>query len=204
MKNYILGQKIHKYKRSGSGKWTNYTSAINSEELEILKYAESKGFIKSANEAPRGGKWGEHFEVLKPFSDVEILSRIADERAKFDALNAKVLKSTKVDEFATISDIGSFVINGAAYSNFWGDGKNSVEICECDIDDFAKSEFLTRRQIYNTRAPISIVKFDAPTTLEVSHSDVHPRFGKTVINNAIGFVIWERKLKIFVCNKLEK
>ena len=113
------------------------------------------------------------------------------------------MKSTVVKIFTTISDVGSIKIDGVCYSNFYGDGENTIEIDECDFNEFKTSEILTRRQIYNPKFPITIVKFDNPKAIEVSLSDCDESFGVERIDNACGFVIWSRKAKVFVstCEK---
>ena len=67
-----------------------------------------------------------------------------------------------------------------------------------NFKEFKTSEILTRRQIYNPKFPITIVKFDAPKTIEVSRYDCDESLGSERIDNACGFVIWSRKVKVFI------
>ena len=122
----------------------------------------------------------------------------AEDRRLNKAL-ASVLETEPVDRFATVSDMGSFLIDGTAYDNYWGDGENIVEIVAADADKFKGAKFLSRREVFNKNAPITIVKFDEPRTIDVERSDCRtPGWGVRRIENALGFVIWERKAKIFV------
>lgn len=110
------------------------------------------------NDAPRGGKTGDFIEITKYFSlksleqhKKEKQKKIEKERAELRAYWAKkeseieeklpkVLKSETFGGFSTLSDIGSFVIDGIKYSNFEGDGENRVEVCKCDFSEFQKAE----------------------------------------------------------------
>lgn len=195
---YIKGEKFRRYKLNGGGKWSSYDEALSKEELDVLRYASSKGFTEFGNDAPRGGKRGEYIEILRDFTVSELEAmRAAEVKARDEAL-AKVLKSELIDEFFTVSDIGSIKIDGANYTNFYGDGENRVEVCSCDFEAFKKAEVLTRRQVFNPKKPITIMKFDTPKTIEVALSDVDATFGVRKIEKVCGFVIWERKAKIFV------
>lgn len=200
-KKYVKGEKIYKLRATGSGKWVKYVSAIPAAELKLLEFAEFHGFVQSGNDAPRGGKLGDYFEVLKPF-DFETLKKAkAEAEAEAQRISDLVLKSEKVCEFVTLSDEGSFKIDGVLYSNFWGDGTNRAEICEADEQEFKEASFLTRRQFYAPNEKITIVKFDAPKSITISFHDCAPSISDRTIERALGFVIWSRKLKIFVAKK---
>ena len=201
------GDIIRLFKSSGSGRWTRYSPAVKPDELALLKIAEIKGLAIAGNDAPRGGKLGEFFKILKDFSAAEAAKALAEERAaraaaeaaKAAEIRAKlalVLKSEPVESFATVSDVGSFLLNGEKFSNFYGDGENTVEVCECVFKDFKESELITKRQVFAAHEPLTIVKFDAPKDLAVSLHDCGEG-GVKLIKNACGFVIWERKLKVF-------
>ena len=194
--NFKKGDIIRLFKASGSGRWTRYSPAIKPDELALLKFAERKGLALSGNDAPRGGKLGEFIEILRDFTICELEAmRSTEVKARNEAV-AKVLKSELVDEFFTISDIGSFLINGEKFSNLFGDGENTVEVCKCDFEAFKKSELMTKRQVFAAREPLTVVKFEKPKDLAVSLQDCGEG-GVKLIKNACGFVIWERKLKIF-------
>lgn len=200
-KKYTKGEKIYKLRATGSGKWVKYVSAIPTAELKLLEFAEFHGFVQSGNDAPRGGKLGDFFEVLKPF-DFETLKKAkAEAEAEARRISDLVLKSEKVCDFVTFSDEGSFKIDGVHYSNFWGDGTNRAEICEADEKEFKEANFLTRRQFYAPNEKITIVKFDKPKSITVSKCDCYENMGERTIERALGFVIWSRKLKIFVAKK---
>ena len=198
---YTKGEKLMRYKLCGSGKWSSYKEIVKGEELEMLEYAASKGLVLFGNDAPRGGKLGKFIEILRDFTVSELEAmRSAELKARDEAL-AKVLKSELVDEFFTASDIGSIKIDGICYSNFYGDGENRVEVCKRNFENFKIAEVLTRRQVFNPKKPITIMKFDAPKAIEIALSDVDEKLGVRKIENACGFVIWERKAKIFVTNE---
>ena len=67
-----------------------------------------------------------------------------------------------------------------------------------DFDAFKKADKITRRQVYNVKEPITVVKFDVPKIVNVSLSDVDDSAGVKAIGNVCGFAIWSRMLKIFV------
>ncbi len=196
-KKYIKAEKIYLYRADGSGRWTRYKDRLTLEETRLLDYACAVKYAKRANSAPRGGKHGEHYEILKSFT-ADTLRRKAARAAKaFEAKLAQVLPSEKIDCFSTISDRGQIVIDGKDYSNFYGDGENAVEICAVDADAFRAAEYITRRQVYESRGRLTVEKFDAPKTLTISATDCG-RGGQIIIKNAVGFCVWERKAKIFV------
>lgn len=179
-----------------------YNKLVSDANLEVLQFAQSRGYVQRLNDAKRGGKLGEYF-LVKRYFDFERMkkSMFADrdrrERALKRALKS-VLPADKIDSFGIISDIGSIVVDGVKYSNFYGDGFNTVEVCECDFDAFKKAEIITRRQIYNKVEPITIVKFDALQSIKVQLVDCDETEGFKVVDNVCGFAIWERKMKVFV------
>ena len=179
-----------------------YITLIGDSDLDVLRFAQSRGYVQRLNDAARGGKLGEYF-LVKRYFDFERMrkSMYADrdrrERALHKALKS-VLIAERVDSFATISNTGCIVVDGEKYSNFYGDGLNIVDVCACDFVEFKTSEVLTRRQIYNPSEPISVVKFDAPKSVEISLCDCDASQGVKVIDNVCGLCIWERKMKIFI------
>lgn len=195
---YIKGEKIRRYKAAGNGAWSCYKETLSSKDMDFFRYAATKGYVIFGNDAPRGGKLGEYIEVVKDFTRPELEEKKALEIKERDENLSKVLKSTVIKTFATSSDVGSIKIDGISYSNFYGDGDNTVEVCECDFNEFQSAEILTRRQIFSPKFPITIVKFDAPKTIEVSLDDCDESFGSERIDNACGFVIWSRKVKVFI------
>lgn len=197
-KKYTKGTKIRKFKLSGSGRWTNYSSALDEIEIELLKFAAMCGYVTSGNDAPHGGKYGDYYLILKYFTTNSMSKRLKSYISKRDSALKKVLNSTKVRSFITVSDIGCFKIDGALYSNFYGDGTNQVDVCECDEREFQSSELLSRRQVYNSKDPISIVKYDTPRTVKVSTCDCDDSWAVESIDNVLGFCIWQCKLKIFI------
>jgi len=203
MKHYKY-DKIRQYAKRGK-----YNVPLLSDEQKTLfLYAVKKGYLAEKNDAPRNGKIGLHYEVLRYFDDDRLSTAMyadrrraaRDARRRQDALKkacAEVLPADYTDYFCTRSDIGSFKIDGNTYSNFYGDGDNRVEVCAVDFAAFKAAEKITRRQIFNAKSPITIVKFDAPKTINVSLSDIDESAGVKTIDNACGFAIWEHKLKIF-------
>ena len=205
--DFKKGDIIRLFKSSGSGRWTRYSAAVKPDILEVLKFAGKKGLALAENDAPRGGKLGAHFKILKDFSADALVRELAEDRAaRAAAEEAKaaeirkalkhVLNSELVESFVTISDVGSFLIAGQKYNNFYGDGENAVEVCKCNFEDFKKSELITKRQVFAAREPLTVVKFEEPKDMTVSLQDCGEG-GVKLIKNACGFAIWERKLKIF-------
>ena len=161
-KKYTKGDKIYKFRATGSGKWTKYVSAIPADEMRLLEFAQFYGFVQSGNDTTRGGKLGDFFEIIKSF-DFETLKKAkAEAEAEAQRISDLVLKSEKICDFATLSNDGSFKIDSVLYSNFWGNGVNRAEICEADEQAFKEASFLTKRQFYAPNEKITIVKFDAP------------------------------------------
>ncbi len=203
MKHYKY-DKIRQYERISRGN----KSLLTDEQKKLFKYALRKGYLVEKNDAVRNGKAGLHYEVLHFFDEEHLRVKMYAEqrRAQRDAKRraealkkacSEILPADYVDYFETISDIGSIKIDGNIYSNFYGDTDNRVEVCVVDFTAFKTAKIITRRQIYNATAPITIVKFDAPKTISVSLSDVDDSAGVKTIDNACGFAIWSRKLKIF-------
>lgn len=203
MKHYKY-DKIRRFERAGRG----HKPLLDSEQEKLFKYAVGKGYLVEKNDAIRNRKEGLYYEVLRYFDEERLRTKMyAEERRtmreakrRVDALKkacAEVLPADYVDYFETISDVGSIKIDGNIYSNFYGKTDNCAEVCVVDFDAFKKAKILTKRQIFEPSAPLSIVKFDAPKTINVSLSDVDESAGVKTIDNACGFAIWTRKLKIF-------
>ena len=174
--------------------------------MDFFRYAATKMYVTFGNDSSRGGKLGEYIEVVKDFARAELEEKMSLEIKARDEALSKVLKSTVVKIFTIISNIGSIKIDGVYYSNFDGNGENTVEVCEWDFNEFKTAKILTRRQVFSPKFPITIVKFDAPKAIEVSLCDCDESFGSEHIDNACGFVIWSRKAKVFVIkkNKIKK
>ena len=188
------------------GSWSCYKDALSLKDMDFFRYAATKRYVTFGNDSSRGGKLGEYIEVVKDFARAELEEKMSLEIKARDEALSKVLKSTVVKIFTTISNIGSIKIDGVYYSNFDGNGENTVEVCECDFNEFKTAKILTRRQVFSPKFPITIVKFDAPKAIEVSLCDCDESFGSEHIDNACGFVIWSRKAKVFVIkkNKIKK
>ena len=197
--------KIRQYAKNGK----RNVSLLSDAQKTLFLYAAKKGYLAEKNDAPRNGKVGLHYEVLKYFDDDRLATAMyadrrraeRDARRRQEALKkacAEVLPADCIDYFYTTSDIGSIKIDGNIYSNFYGDCDNQVDVCAVDFDAFKKADKITRRQVYNAKEPITIVKFDAPKTINVSLSDVDNSAGAKTIDNVCGFAIWSRKIKIFV------
>lgn len=200
-KEYKKGEKIRMFKPAGSESWKKYVSAISAKDLDLLKYACSKLWVRKANDAPRGGKSGDFFEVLRDFSLQELKSTMEAEVSALNDKLAHTLKTEIMDGFSTISNIGSFVIDSVAYSNFNRNKYSKVEICTCNASDFKTARYLSKREIYNAKEPISIVRFEASKTIMVANSDTYKHLGETKIDNVLGFAIWSGKLRVFVEKK---
>lgn len=197
-KKYYANTRIHTTKRIHTGKWTNYTDALPLEERVVLNAACRYKLAKRGNDAPRGGKQGNFIEILKFFTTNSILKRMEIEKEEEMKKISKVIVAEKIDSFEIISDFGSIIIDGVAYSNFLGKGATCADVFKCNFEEFKNAELITRRQVYNPNDPITIIKFDAPKAISVKISDIDDEFGTREIENACGFVIWAKKLKIFV------
>lgn len=204
MKHYKY-DKIRQYAKSGKSN----VSLLSDKQKTLFLYAAKKGFLTEKNDAPRNGKVGLHYEVLRYFDDDRLAMAMyadrrraeRDARRRQDVLKkacAEVLPVDCIDYFCTSSGVGAIKIDGAYYTNFYGNGDNRVEVCSVDFDAFKKADKITRRQVYNVKEPISVVKFDAPKTINVSLSDVDDSADVKTIGNVCGFAIWSRKAKIFV------
>lgn len=204
MKHYKY-DKIRVYERRG-----RYNVPLLSESQKALfSFAKKKGYLVERNDAPRNAKVGLYYEVLKYFDEDRLEASMNAERRRhvreMNALNKarknaseEVLKSNIVELFSTISDVGKIIVNDTEYSNFYGKGTNTVEICTVDGGEFKQAKYLTRRQIFNPEESITIEKFASPRTLEVKLSDVDVRYGSKEVKSALGFVIWSRKMKIYI------
>ena len=195
---YTKGQKIYKFKLAGSGQYSSYKVAIKKPLYTTLKYALHIGLLKPENDVSRGVKLGDCFRVVKDFDTEFVELKRKEAKAARDEIEASVLPNRISDMFTTMSDNGFFVIDGVEYSNFYGNGENRVEVCKCDFEAFKDAKMLTRRQAYSPNDPITIIKFDAPKAISVKISDIDDEFGTREIENTCGFVIWAKKLKIFV------
>lgn len=197
-KKYLKGTKIRKYKLVNSGRWTSYQEALDPEELALLNYGCQTGNVGRANDAPRGGKAGEHYLILKYFTTNSLAKKAEAEKKVLKEKLDKVLKSERKEEFFTNSDAGAINIDGISYSNFYGDGRNVIEVCTTNAKDFKKAELLSCRQVYNAGEPITIVKLPKVKTIEIAEDDCEPNGAKIKIDNVLGFCIWSRKVKVFV------
>lgn len=204
---FYTGEKFYTTKKVACGHYRyKYVDALPKYLERILCRASWFGLVKVGNDAKRGGKLGEFYKVEKFFS-LKTLERLekkqATERKKKEKMQTQLLKtlypSDEVARFFTVSDIGGFKINNKIYSNFYGDGENVVQVCKVEnFEAFKKADIITKRQIFNPDNKILIEKFDELKTLEIAGSDCSDIFKAKTIENACGFAIWERKLKIFV------
>ena len=204
---FYTGEKFYTTKKVAGGRCRyKYTDALPKYLQRILTQALWHNLVEIENDSPRGGRLGEFYKVKKFFS-VKTLERLEKkanielkkkEKRQKELLN-RLCPSVEVARFFTVSDIGSFKINNEIYSNFWGDGENTVQVCKVEnFDDFKKAEIITKRQVFNPNDKIFIKKFDELQVLSVAGSDCSDRFEAKTVENVCGFAIWERKLKIFV------
>lgn len=197
-KKYRVNTIIRRFVLQNSGRWTNYGNALSGDERKLLEYARLKGYVVCGNDAVRGGKLGEHFKVVKYFTTNSLLKKQKAEEKEQARKLESCLKSERLNRFTTISNIGCIVVDDVKYSNFDGVGENIVDVCSCDFEEFKKSEIITRRQIFNIKEFISVIKFDSLKSIKVSHFDCDDSLGSTTIDNVCGFCIWKRKMKVFV------
>ena len=202
-KKYTKGTKIREYKRVSSGHWSNYTEALTDTEKRLMWYAVGNKYAVYRNDAPRGGKWGNHFEILKYFTTNSLTKKMVAERVALDKTLSTIPRAELIESFEIISGIGSIKIDGIYYTNFYGNGTNCAEVCAVDFDAFKVADKITRRQVYNVKEPLTIVKFEEPKTINVSLSDVDASAGVKTIDNVCGFAIWARKIKIFTPKQKE-
>lgn len=144
---FYKGEKFRLYEWRGTRRHLRLCDLQPKNIRDILADAVLAGLAKEGNDAPRGGKTGDFIEITKYFSlkslEKHLKARkkaIKKTQMEFAEKEETVLKSEKIRWFSTISDVGDFVIDGAHYSNFWGDGENRVEVCECDFTEFQKAE----------------------------------------------------------------
>lgn len=192
------GDDFRRYTASGSGKWTSYRERV---VPQLWADAVKLGWAVARNDAPRGGKLGEHYLAKRRFSALAV-KRELNRRARRLARDlAAVCPNTELRREQTVSDIGSFVIDGRAYSNYYGDGLNQVRVCEVDAAQFRTDRFVSRREVYDLSAQFYDVRFDEPRTVRVAKYDCEPDGDSYVFDNVVGFAIWSRVLKIFVAKK---
>ncbi len=195
---YTKGQKIYKFKLAGSGKYSTCRPAISSSEKTLLDYAVHYSLAKKEKDMVRGEKLGDCYLILNDFDGDVVYKKYKGEIQEKAKIDTALLSTFWIDAFSTISENGNIVIDGVKYSNLYGKGKNCVDVLKCNFEEFKNAELLTRRQVYNPNDPITIIKFDAPKAISVKISDIDDEFGTREIENACGFVIWAKKLKIFV------
>ena len=197
-KKYKTGTKIHIYKLGNAGRWTNYQYALHEDEIDLLTFASSIGYVCLENDSKKGGKSGVHFLVKKYFTTNSMRKRLLkitkERQKKLDA----VLTTEEINNFRIISNIGSVKIDSAYYSNFYGNGSNAVSVVKCNESQFKNAKFLSRREVFNSEEPITIVKFPIAKTISISKCDCDDSFGSVEIKHSLGFVIWKRMVKIFV------
>lgn len=204
-KKYTKGTKIREYARVQTGRWTTYQKVLDFKEQRLLFYAVANKYAVYCNDSPRGGKWGWHYEILKYFTTNSLTKKMDAESAAYQKALSAMPYSAFLYDFEIASKFNSIKIDGVYFSNFCkSDCNNRAVVCAIDFDSFLKADIITKRQVYNKEDPLTIVKFDAPKTINVSLSDVDDSAGVKTIDNACGFAIWTRKLKIFTGKEEEQ
>ncbi len=170
--------------------------------LSFVKFARKLGYI---NKVKKSNASEYDFEILKYFDSERLLSKMyaKQRRASKEIKKQKErLKETlsnllKVDtrETLKIMLVDDFLAIGSeVYDTFSKNRSIEVDILSCDLKEFYQATYLTRREIFNPKKPLTIVKYKIPKTITLSSIDI----GERVIEGVLGFCIWSGKIKIFI------
>lgn len=193
---FEAGAVVRLYKKSGSGKWTQYKRTISDDTAALLIDGERRGFVASGNDAARGGRLGCYYKILKSFTAADLEKLRQDEQKELKKQLAEVLPSQTLRDFHTVSDKGAFKIDKKLYKNFYGDGLNRVKIKLVNFEAFKRARLVSRRQVFRPGEPFFMRKFRAPRDIKLFNYDCGRVFVHIV--SACGFCIWERSLTVFV------
>ena len=194
MKNIEIFKKGEKIHITGRGARC-FTKLVSDADRELLKLALRYGYARLGNDAPRGGRTGDYYEITKSFTPAEmalaVAARAKDKMTGLLALPAMAPNATHT----TWSDIGSFIVNGEMLGNFKGDGENSVEIYNVNPDAWAGASEICPEQIAGEQCFVR--KFERPQELQIAKYDCEPNGAMITIGNAVGFAVVYGKIKVF-------
>ena len=194
MKNIEIFKKGEKIHTTGRGSRC-FTKLISASDLALLKLAARYGYARLGNDAPRGGRTGDYYEILRTFTPCDIALAV-DARAKEKMKRVLALPAIAPNAtHATWSDIGSFIVNGEAIGNFKGDGENAVEIYNVSPVAWSCARDICPEQI--TGEQCLIRKFETPRELQIAKYDCEPNGAMITIGNAVGFAVVSGKIKVF-------
>ena len=194
MKNIEIFTKFEKIHTTGRGSRC-FTKLISDSDLALLKLAARHGYARFGNDAPRGGRVGDYYEILRTFTPCDI-DLAVHARAKEKMKRDWALPEIAPDEtHTTYSDIGSFIVNGEAIGNFKGDGENSVEIYNVSPVAWACAREICKEQIAGEQCFVR--KFEKPQELQIAKYDCEPNGAMITIAGAVGFAVSVGKIKVF-------
>ena len=194
MKNIEIFKKGEKIHTTGRGSRC-FTKLISDSDLALLKLAARYGYARFGNDAPRGGRTGDYYEIARTFTPCDIAlaveARAKEQMKRVLALPAIAPNATHT----TWSDIGSFIVNGEMLGNFKGDGENSVEIYNVSPDAWGGASEICPEQIEGQQCFVR--KFETPRELQIAKYDCEPNGAMITIGNAVGFAVVYGKIKVF-------
>lgn len=194
MKNIEIFKKGEKIHITGRGSRC-LTKLISDSDLALLKLAARYGYARFGNDAPRGGRTGDYYEISRTFTPCDIALAV-EARAKEKMTGLLALPTmAPTATHTTLSDIGSFIVNGEAIGNFKGDGANAVDIYNVSPDAWACAREICPEQI--TGEDCIVRKFDKPHELRIAKYDCEPNGAMITIVDAVGFAVVFGKIKVF-------
>lgn len=194
MKNISFFKKGEKIHTTGKGSRC-FTKLIADSDVAMLRLAARLGYARWGNDAPRGGRTGDYYEILRSFVPADIALAVdARARAREARLLALPVMAPNALYF-TDSDVGSFIVNGEMLGNFKGDGTNAVEIYNVNPTAWESAREICKEQI--TGEECLVRRFDNPQELRIAKYDYAPGAGMIVIENVIGFAVVYGKIKVF-------
>ena len=194
MKNISIFKKGEKIHTTGRGSRC-FIKLVSDSDLALLKLAVRYGYARFGNDAPRGGRTGDYYEITRTFTPCDIAmaveSSAKEKMARFLALPTMAPTATHT----TWSDIGSFIVNGEAIGNFRGDGENSVEIYNVNLDAWTGARAICQEQI--TGEQCFVRQFEKPQELRIAKYDCEPNGAMITIGRAVGFAVVPGTIKVF-------
>lgn len=194
MKNIEIFKKGEKIHTTGRGSRC-FIKLVSASDLALLKLAVRYGYARFGNDAPRGGKTGDYYEITRTFTtcDIALAVESSAQKKMTGLLALPTMAPTATN--TTWSDIGSFIVNGEAIGNFRGDGANSVEIYNVSLDAWTGAREICQEQI--TGEQCFVRKFENPQELQIAKYDCEPNGAMITIGRAVGFAVVYGKIKVF-------
>lgn len=197
MENIAIFKKGEKIHITGLGSRC-FTKLIADSDLALLRLVVRFGYARFGNDAPRGGRTGDYYEILKTFTPCDIALKLAASAKEREERLLSLPTMAPVDSFETYSDIGSIIVNGEMFGNFKGDGTNAVEIYNVNLFAWDLCSEICPEQIMGKQRVVR--KFDKPQELRIAAYDCEPDGEMIVIKNVIGFAVVYGKIKVFKVN----